>query len=412
MSDYLELLRRRPAFRRLWLAQLISQTGDWLGLVAVSVVAGETGGQTGGALALAAVLAAHLLPNALLSPWAGVAADRYDRRTLLIAGNVAEGLLTLAMVAAAWMGQVWVLSALLLVRSALGSAREPASGAALPRLVDASEVATANALGATTWSATFVVGMALGGVAAELGPELALAVDASTFALAVFSLWALPSMVPQRGAAPSAVGAEIREALGHLRALDVRAAVLGKAPAAFSSGMAWIGLNLYAQRYPGAGGVALTLGLLQAARGLGTGLGPVAALWGARRGVRASWVAGLALVAELAGAGLVFTASLPSEAFAGVLLWGAGAGALWVITATEIVERSSDGVRGRLMAIDAIGFALSMSAGGALTAGALTANVPEAWVALGVVGAAALAWVWVRRAPLAIAPQGQGAPAP
>ena len=73
MSDYLELLRRRPAFRRLWLAQLISQTGDWLGLVAVSVVAGETGGQTGGALALAAVLAAHLLPNALLSPWAGVA---------------------------------------------------------------------------------------------------------------------------------------------------------------------------------------------------------------------------------------------------------------------------------------------------------------------------------------------------
>ncbi len=408
MREYLDILRRRSGFRRLWLAQLVSQTGDWLGVVAVSVVAGERDG-VGGATALAWVLAAQLLPHALLSPFAGIAADRFDRRAILVLGNVAEGVVTVGMVFAAAAGSVATLSALVLVRSALGAAREPAAGAALPRLVAPDEVATANALGASTWSATFVVGMALGGVATELGPQLALGLDAATFALATLLLLGLPRIEPDSAssASPSAPRT-LDMGLAQLRDARVRAAVLGKTPAALASGLGWIALNLFAMRWPVAGGAALTLGLLQAARGLGTGVGPIGALAILRRGrIGSETMATLAMLAEVGGAVTLALTDDAALAFAAVLAWGAGAGTLWVITATEIVERSHDRVRGRLMAIDAIGYAIAMSAGGAIAAGLVEAGASWTATALVIGGVATLGWAWVRRAPPAIVPAAQ-----
>ena len=100
MSAYLALLRGRPHYRTIWAAELVSITGDWFSLVAVSILAASASPDKGG-LALATVLAAHLLPQALLAPVAGWLADRFDRRALLVGGNFVEGLLTLGMLAEA-----------------------------------------------------------------------------------------------------------------------------------------------------------------------------------------------------------------------------------------------------------------------------------------------------------------------
>ena len=75
----MDLIKRRPAFRLLWLGELVSQLGDWLSYVAISLVA-MTHGPGQGALALGLVLAAHSLPHAVLAPFTGPLADRFDRR--------------------------------------------------------------------------------------------------------------------------------------------------------------------------------------------------------------------------------------------------------------------------------------------------------------------------------------------
>ncbi len=193
MKAYLGLLRSRPAYRALWAAEVVSITGDWFSLVAVSILAARSS-TTPSALALATVLAAHMLPQALFSPAAGWLADRFDRRSILIGGNLIEGALTIGMALAASAGSLALLQALLFLRSATATLRGPASGASLPSLVEPSEVATANAFGAATWSATFVVGMALGGLATELGPVTALVIDAGTFGVASLILRRLPSL--------------------------------------------------------------------------------------------------------------------------------------------------------------------------------------------------------------------------
>ncbi len=400
MSGYLALLRNRPAYRALWAAELVSITGDWFSLVAVSVLSAAAAPESGG-LALATVLAAHLLPQALLAPAAGWLAERFDRRALLVGGNHVEGVLTIGMAAAAAAGSVLLVQALLFLRSGVAALREPCAGAAVPNLVDKKELATANALGASTWSLTFVVGMALGGVATEIGPVVALAIDAGTFFVASTIFSRLPRLAPERNAPArsgvwSAAVNDLLVALKAARRPALRAGVFGKTPMAIAAGVAWVALNLSSQMRPFAGGAAATLGILQAVRGAGTGAGPLFARSLLVRGYRGDGVAHAAALVAFAGTiGLAWLGG-PVLALAAALAWGTGGGALWVITQTEIQERSTDDMRGRLLALDALGFTLGMS-GGAFCAGFFVdRGFALAPVAAIIVAAAGLLWISVR----------------
>ena len=124
MSSLLSLLRRRPDFRRLWLGETISQLGDWLSYVAISLLALHSGG---GALALAVVFAGHVLPAALVSPLAGVLADRVDRRSLLVGTQLIQAALMLGMIAAAVHDNLVMVQLLLFAR-----ARGPPGFSTLP----------------------------------------------------------------------------------------------------------------------------------------------------------------------------------------------------------------------------------------------------------------------------------------
>jgi len=411
--SYLSLLRRRPAFRALFLADLVSNTGDWFSLVAISILAADHSGD-GGGLALALVLCAHLLPGAVLGPVAGFLADRFDRRRLLVVGGLLEGTVTLGMVAAAAVPDVphvGVVQLLLLLRSAIAALREPAAGAALPHLVKKEELATANALAASAWSTTFVVGMALGGLATELGVVTALAIDAASFFCAALVFLRLPALGVAGAQRPLAPGKELLAAARLAVVAPLRGGVFGKTPMAFAGGAAWVALNLNARSLHLVGGAAVTLGLLQALRGVGTGVGPLLARAALTR-TNGGRVAHVAAAVTFAGTlAVCLVASLADvevalgvvAAVIGVCLWGLGGGALWVITQTEIQHQSSDDVRGKMLAFDGIGFALAMSFSALFFGAAHDQGVPLPAAAVIVVVAAALAWGFVRSsAPLSL----------
>lgn len=386
MSASRRLFSSRPALLRFWIAGLVSQLGDWLSYVAVSVLALDHGQ---GALAVAGVLVAHSLPHALLAPVGGVLADRFDRTRLLVWARLAQAGATLGLLVAAVDGQLAAVYGLLLVRTAIGALVLPAQQAVLPALAGPDGVLLANKLVSATWSGMFTVGMVLGGLLSSLGPTLALGLDVLSFLASAALLATLPRLRPAPG------GSGTRRSFGPvLQRLAAQPAllraVLGKAPLALASGGAWVLLNLEASALEGLAGAGLGLGLLQALRGVGTAIGPLLIGRGDGAGGEhpAAWLAlDLALFAGIAG----FTLST-SPLWLGIsaAIWGAGTGANWVITNATQQRLAPDAMLGRASALDTAAFtALSCSGavGGAWLADATGFAAAAAWgpLALGVV---------------------------
>lgn len=398
------LLRRHPAFRRLWAAAAISQLGDWLSFVAVSVLALASGG---GALGLAVVFAAHALPGALLSPVAGALVDRVDRRRVLLAADGVAAALTVAMAVAAAAGAFTAVQLLLLARSAVSAIMPAAESAVVRRLVAPDELVPANALLAATWSIAYVAGMALGGVAALLGPALALLVDAATFVVAAAVHARLPPIPvdPERRAdliaivraTPRDTAIALRVAADHRPLL---AAVLGKAPLGLAAGAAWVALNLIGAAAQPFGAAALSFGILQAIRGAGTGIGPAAAAWLARRGARETSLDHAARASMLLAVAGLAVARDPLGLAAVSLVWGVGTGTNWVLAHTALQRHATDAVIGRLAAFDELLVTVAMvvsAFAGAVVADAAGAGAAAlTGVALGVLGLSAAAAVVTR----------------
>ena len=370
------LLARRPAFARLWAAGTISLIGDWLSLVAVSLLAVDRGG---GALALAGVFAAHALPGALASPLAGVLVDRLDRRRLLVGGASIQAALTLVMAAGAAADALAVVQLALLVRSAVAALVPPTEAAAVRQLVTRDELLAANALLASTWSAAFVVGMALGGVLAMAGPVLAIGLDAASFvacAAVAITLPALPAPVAATAAAPASrvriVIVDLRTALGEAIAQPrLLRATLAKVPVAIAGGVGWLALNLIAAAQAPFGTAALSLGVLQAVRGAGTGLGPVLATTLERRGLAHGHLVAAAYTLAFAGMAAFACGAGAVGLVAAALAWGTGSGANWVLSQAELQRRAGDHVIGRLAALDELAVALAMITGATAAAVAI-----------------------------------------
>lgn len=403
MKRAVTLLRTRPGFRRLWLGNLISQLGDWIGWVAISVIALHAGG---GLLELALVFAAHHLPTALLAPIAGPLSDRIDRRTLLLWTVWLQAGLTALMVAVALAGGIAALPWLLLVRSSALAFFVPAERAALPRVVERDELLFAGALDSGTWSVIFALGMAVGGLLSALGPVLALAIDTLTFVAAAALFHKLPTMAPESAPGDADQSGDSAHEASNIATTFVRdirvgwryiwpraeiaRAVLAKSPLALAGGSAWLVLNAIAAGAGDAQVTALTLGLLHALRGIGTGLGPLlGAAVIARDRSRYQRVWHVLYIVGLVGmTGLALSPSVaaPLWLLAGpaVIIWGAGSGGNWVLSSESMQRLVADRFLGRASSLDAFTAALAMTVGvvgaavlieatGALLVGALPA---------------------------------------
>ena len=393
MSAYLDLIKRRPAFRLLWLGELVSQLGDWLSYVAISLLAMAHGpGQ--GALALGLVLAAHSLPHAVLAPITGPFADRFDRRKLLLFTHIGQAALTVGMLLS--IGDLVLLQLLLVVRTSLSAIDWPARTAAVAQVVERDELLTANTLSTSTWSMTFAVGMAAGGALALLGPGPALALDAATFGLAGLLVFALPAL-PAPGPSPR-LNVSLQSALSDPR---IARAVLAKTPTALAGGGGLVMLNLISAETAFVGAAGLTLGLLQTVKGLGTGIGPT---WVRQRLATGADLDGLwmtTILGTFLGIGLFAASSGPAGWLLGSLIWGMGSGANWVLSTTALQRHAPESHLGRLSAVDALSMSLGLSlaaiGGGYLVE--LTGSVSAAvWPTLAV---AVIVWagLWVATTP-------------
>ncbi|MCB9687665.1 MAG: MFS transporter [Alphaproteobacteria bacterium] len=396
------LLRAYPAFARFWLAEAISLIGDWFSLVAVSVLA-ITEGTGAGAWSVAVTLAAYEVPMALVRPWAGVLADRFDRRNLLVGIHLGQAALTGLMALLAARGELQALQLVVVVRSLMSGLDWPARAGATRRLVPPEDLLAASAFGGATWSAMYAIGMSLGGFVASYGAAFALAVDTSTFVAAAALLGTLPAM-PTRAegsllrAARRSL-ADLREAaVLAWRAPDLLGAVTAKTPFGLAGGAAVVMLNVVSDQTAFLGTGAATLGVLQAVRGAGTGLGPLVAERLVRGGVSLGRVYGLVALAGFTGIacfGWVRTAPL---VVAAVFLWGAGTGANWMLSAAEVQRRAPDEAVGRLSGLDMLlvetSFGLSALVGGAVIERWRVGAAAAAAVGMGIAAMVVLRW-WI-----------------
>ena len=189
----LKALFAHRGFGPLFVAHSVSQLGDRIHQLALAWWTMATTGSVGWT---GAVLIASTLPTVLLSPVAGALADRLDRRTLMVAADVARGLLTAGVAALAWTGQLSmpVLLAASAFLAALTTLFTPAAMAMTPSLVPEDEVLPATSLMESSVQGAALAGPVLGGViVAGLGVAGAFALNAASFLLSALLLLALPA---------------------------------------------------------------------------------------------------------------------------------------------------------------------------------------------------------------------------
>src|SRR5256885_9548725 len=112
LSSYLRLVRENRNFRRLWLAQIVSEIGDWFYTLAIYTLLLQL---TGRASSVALALVLQVLPQTLIGPTAGVVNDRVKRRRVMITADLVRMVVVLSMLLVRSKSMVWVVYPLLLL---------------------------------------------------------------------------------------------------------------------------------------------------------------------------------------------------------------------------------------------------------------------------------------------------------
>ena len=194
LRAYRQLLRNVP-LARLLVGEFVSSIGDWLYLVAILILVYQV---TEDPVILGLVGAARVLPYIFLSVPAGIVADRFDRRLILLSTDVARGILMLVIAAVVFVdGPIWLVIALAIGGTCFATFFGPAIGAYLPTLVeDEEQLGPANSAWSTLDNLAFMIGPAVAGILIAVGGlVVAFLLNAASFAVIAVVLWRLPRSV-------------------------------------------------------------------------------------------------------------------------------------------------------------------------------------------------------------------------
>jgi len=372
---YIELLRRNHDFRNLFVGQLISQTGDWFNSVALFTLLLSL---TGSGETVGYVLIIKLLPAFFAGPPAGVVADRFNRKTIMIVADLVRAVLVLGFLFVQRQDQVWIVYVLAGVEIVVSSFFDPAKSAAIPNIVSREELVPANALSAASWSVTLALGAALGGLVTDaFGRNTAFVVDSlSFFVSAAFiarvHLRSTPSSEKRinRLSLIEVTGlSDFIEGARYLRSnRRVIALLLVKSGWGLGGGVLLL-LTVYGKQiFPIGRDGATSIGWLYAARGLGALIGPIIA-GRITSGEPGTMRRAISVAFFVSAAFYLMFAQAPVLAVALICVVGAHSGGSiqWVFSTTLLQMTVPNRFLGRVFALEMALLTLTMSVSTYLT---------------------------------------------
>src|SRR5579863_8907359 len=364
-ASYARLVGANANFRRLWLAQIVSEIGDWFYTLSIYTLLLQLTGRPS-SVALALVL--QVLPQTLIGPTAGVVNDRLRRKRVMITADLVRFVVVLAMLLVRSRSTAWLIYPLLLAETTMAAFFEPARSSVIPNIAARGEVLIANTLSSATWSVNLLIGASVGGVvAAFFGRNAVFILNALSFLASALLIAGMHFAEPHAElSAPlrprdlvdfSPVLEGIRYIRSHRTLLPTVFAKAGE----LMIGPSWViftvlGVREFAVHWHGmdaARGAMLGMSILLGGRGFGALLGPlVVARWAARndRRLQIGILFGYLTIAlgygALGGARSVWMAS------ACAMLAHAGGSTVWVFSTTLLQLHTEDRFRGRVFAAD------------------------------------------------------------
>jgi len=410
LGSYTRLLRGNRNFRRLWMAQIVSEVGDWFYTLSIYTLLLQLTGHAG-SVALALVL--QVLPQTFVGPTAGVVNDRLRRKHVMIAADIIRCVVVLAMLLVRSRSMVWLVYPLLLAETTMTAFFEPARSSVIPNIAAESEVLVANTLSSATWSVNLLIGASIGGVvAAFFGRDTVFILNAISFLTSAFLISGMRFAEPHADAAVplrprdlvdfSPVLEGIRYIRSHPTLLPAVFAKAGE----LMVGPSWViftvmGAREFAVHGRGinaAGGAMLGMSILLGGRGLGAMVGPlVAARWAGESDHRLRLGILFGYLTIACGYGVLGLSRSVWMAAACAMLAHAGGSTVWVFSTTLLQLHTEDRFRGRVFAADlglgSLTFAVTAYLAGLfLDAGISARTVATSTGALMLVPATILAW--------------------
>lgn len=336
-------------FGTFFLGSSLSNVGTWFQNIAAGLLVYDL---TGSTLLVGAVNFAQFIGTVALAPWAGAAADRFDRRKLLIVtqvGAAAVGASLAVVTAAGLVTAPVVIGAALLLGLALAF-MVPALLALVPLLVDPSDLDIAVSLNSVTFNLARAIGPVLGALVVErAGYGAAFGLNAASFVAFALALLAVRARVQQRSRGPRPrLSASIAMVRDHASWVALLVAVM--AVSTTSDPINTLTPELAIDVF---GGRDLDVGLLVGAFGAGaTAMALTLMPWLRRR--RHALVGAM----SVQGAGMVVVAAAPTlgVAMAGFAVSGAGFLAAVTRATARLQSEVPDLQLGRVMALWSLAF--------------------------------------------------------
>lgn len=202
-----ESVFRLPAFRTIWIAQLISIFGDFLALFGIiSFIAFRLHGT---AVQVTTITIAYVLPLAVIGPFAGVLVDHFDVKRTMIASDLLRGGLALLLVVCTSVPQI---AAVLLALSVVSCLFIPAQSISVRTLVPKESLLRANAaLSQAFYLIRIVSPLAAGALVAWLGERSTFFIDAGSFGFSALMLSRLTIERPPRQGADKTLSGLARD---------------------------------------------------------------------------------------------------------------------------------------------------------------------------------------------------------
>lgn len=365
LASYVQLIGANRNFRRLWLAQIVSEIGDWFYTLSIYTLLLQLTGHAG-SVALALVL--QVIPQTFAGPTAGVVNDRLKRKHVMIGADLVRFVVVLCMLLVRSRSMVWLVYPLLLAETTMAAFFEPARSAVIPNIASSEDVLVANTLSSATWSVNLLIGASVGGViAAFFGRDAVFILNALSFLASALLIRGMRFPEPHaENAAPLRAKdlvdfSPVWEGIQYIRShRTLLPAVFAKA-GELMVGPSWVIFTVMGARefavhghgIDAAGAAMLGMSILLGGRGLGALVGPlISARWAGQSDHRLRLGILFGYLTISLGYMVLGVANTVWLAAACAMVAHAGGSTVWVFSTTLLQVHSEDKFRGRVFSAD------------------------------------------------------------